>query len=86
MLTAIMIVFMIGGFACTASINGAQCLASVQDGKLSIPGAIAIIQVIALCFAIWGYRTLHAIGRWWWIANLFSIVILVGCAGDQVRL
>lgn len=74
----------VGGFGVLASVNGAQCLASVQPGTLSIEGGISIIMIIALVIGFMGYRVMHMFTRWAWIPNLLALFILVGAAGDQL--
>jgi purine-cytosine permease-like protein len=84
MLTTLIVTLTVGGFGVTGSINGGQCLAAVQPGKLSVKGGIAIIMCIAVVIAFMGYRALHLFTRWGWIPSLFAIIVLVGAAGDQL--
>ncbi|KAI1137314.1 permease for cytosine/purines, uracil, thiamine, allantoin-domain-containing protein [Hypoxylon sp. FL0543] len=83
-LTSIVVTLTVGGFAVTASINGAQCLAAVRPGTLPVEAAIAIIMVASLAIGFMGYRVLHFFTRWAWIPTLVAIIILVGAVGDQL--
>ncbi|KIW19652.1 hypothetical protein PV08_00226 [Exophiala spinifera] len=84
MLTTLVVTLTVGGFGVTGSINGGQCLASVQPGTLSVGGAISIIMVISMLIGFMGYRVLHLFTRWAWIPSLFAIIVLIGAAGDQL--
>ncbi|KAK1835301.1 putative purine-cytosine permease [Podospora conica] len=84
-LTSIVVTCTIAGFGVVGSINGAQCLAAANPGTLSIDGGISIIMAISLVIGFMGYRVLHFFSRWAWISALIAIVILVGCAGDQLH-
>ncbi|EPE06276.1 purine-cytosine permease fcy22 [Ophiostoma piceae UAMH 11346] len=83
-LTTVITTLTIGGFAVTGSVNGAECLAYVRQGTLSVDGAIAIIMCSSMVISCLGYYVLHQFTRWAWIPTLFALVVLVGCAGDQL--
>ncbi|KAI1372398.1 permease for cytosine/purines, uracil, thiamine, allantoin-domain-containing protein [Hypoxylon crocopeplum] len=83
-LTSVVVTLTVGGFAVTGSINGAQCLAAVQQDTLPVEAAIAIIMVLSLAIGFMGYRVMHLFTRWAWIPTLIAILILVGCAGSQL--
>ncbi|EWZ32909.1 hypothetical protein FOZG_14416 [Fusarium oxysporum Fo47] len=72
-------------FGIVASVTGGQTLASVNPGTLSIEGGIAIILLIACFIGFMGYRVLHGFARYAWIPSAFGVVILIGCAGDQLH-
>ncbi|EXA30167.1 hypothetical protein FOVG_18431 [Fusarium oxysporum f. sp. pisi HDV247] len=72
-------------FGIVASVTGGQTLASVNPGTLSINGGIAIILLIACFIGFMGYKVLHGFARYAWIPAAFGVVILIGCAGDQLH-
>ncbi|KAI1765039.1 permease for cytosine/purines, uracil, thiamine, allantoin-domain-containing protein [Hypoxylon sp. FL1150] len=83
-LTTIIVILTVGGFGVTGSINGAQCLAAVRPGTLTVEAAIAVIMVLSMAIGFMGYRVMHFFTRWAWIPSLLAIVILIGAAGDQL--
>jgi purine-cytosine permease-like protein len=85
-ITAVINVITVGGYGITGSITGGQCLARVQDGKLPIEGGIAIVLIIGMIIGFLGYKFIHWIMKWYWIVTLFAVIVLVGCAGDQLHL
>jgi purine-cytosine permease-like protein len=85
-ITAIINVITVGGYGITGSITGGQCLVRVQDGKLPIEGGIAIVLIIGMVIGFLGYRFIHLIMKWYWIVTLFAVIVLIGCAGDQLHL
>ncbi|KAF4333454.1 purine-cytosine permease fcy22 [Fusarium beomiforme] len=72
-------------FGITAAVTGGQTLASVNPGTLSVDSGIAIIFVIGCCIGFMGYKVLHGFARYAWIPASFGILILIGCAGDQLH-
>ncbi|RKL43824.1 hypothetical protein BFJ70_g4137 [Fusarium oxysporum] len=60
-------------------------VASVNPGTLSIEGGIAIILLIACFIGFMGYKVLHGFARYAWIPVAFGVIILIGCAGDQLH-
>ncbi|CZR42824.1 uncharacterized protein FPRO_10127 [Fusarium proliferatum ET1] len=72
-------------FGITAAVTGGQTLASVNPGTLSVDGGIAIIFVAGCCIGFMGYKVLHGFARYAWIPASFGILILIGCAGDQLH-
>ncbi|KAF5264666.1 hypothetical protein FOXYS1_4545 [Fusarium oxysporum] len=72
-------------FGIVASVRGGQTFASVNPGTLSIEGGIAIVLLIACFIGFMGYIVLHGFARYAWISAAFGVVILIGCAGDQLH-
>ncbi|EMT71627.1 Purine-cytosine permease FCY21 [Fusarium odoratissimum] len=72
-------------FGIVASVTGGQTLASVNPRTLSIEGGITIILLTACFIGFMGYKVLHGFARYVWIPAAFGVVILIGCAGDQLH-
>lgn len=75
----------VGIFAILSGVNGAQVLASIRPGTISVEGCIAIIFAIAFLISFGGYHFLHFVARWMSILSLLGLIIFVGCAGDQLH-
>ncbi|EWY83253.1 hypothetical protein FOYG_13095 [Fusarium oxysporum NRRL 32931] len=72
-------------FGIVTSVTGGQTLASVNPGTLSIEGGIANILLAACFIGFMGYKVPHGFARYAWIHAAFGVVILIGCAGDQLH-
>lgn len=68
----------------TAAVGGAQCLAAVRPGTLSVEGAICIIFVIAFAIAFVGYSAIHLIAQYIWLPNAVCLIVLAVCAGSHL--
>lgn len=86
--TSLMAVVVLGGFGVTGAITGAQTLSSVNAGSpsaVSVEVAIAVVMVASLAIGFMGYRVMHAVNRWAWIAVLVSTMVLAVESAGHLR-
>ncbi|KAH7305287.1 NCS1 nucleoside transporter [Stachybotrys elegans] len=73
-------------FSIVICVVGGECLSAVSDGRLSPNIGIVLIAVFALLVSFWGFNVMHFFEGYAWIPALVSIIITVGCGGNQLHL